>query len=85
MRHDRIAHDAYSTPLPLADWTVQRAVSLLGLAPPPSSSAVLFWAGPALHRMLAALGRAELRTGWIDPEALDAAYLAARAGGGVNA
>lgn len=30
MKHERIEHDAYSTPQPLADWIVQRAVALLG-------------------------------------------------------
>lgn len=30
MKHDRIDNDAYSTPQPLADWIVRRAVALLG-------------------------------------------------------
>lgn len=65
---------------PVEAWICVRRPSFAhGGTDPAQEYAAIFWAGAALHRTLAALGRAEPRVGWIDPEALDAAYLAASA------
>lgn len=62
---------------PVEAWVCVRRPSFAhGGTDPAQEYAAIFWAGPTLARTLTALGRAELRTGWIDPEALDAAYLA---------
>lgn len=67
----------YAEHPPVEAWICVRRPSFAhGGTDPAQEYAVLFWAGPALHRVLAALGRAELRTGWIDPQDLDVAYLA---------
>jgi hypothetical protein len=58
---------------PVETWVCVRRPSFAhGGTDPAQEYAAIFWIGATLHRTLVALGRAELRTGWIDPNAADA-------------
>lgn len=57
---------------PVEVWVCSRRPSFAhGGTDPAQEYAAIFWVGPARHRLLAALGRGELRTEWLDDATLN--------------